>query len=130
VSTPVFIDSFYAADLLHVSQEAVLDLISEGRLQTYGGRASNPFLRSAEVIALAPSLPAPPDAEPPRRVKSATSRVRQRITADARWSDIAEDDIRDWARRTDAPARQAARTAAAGAIDKLNMLLRLLDEEC
>lgn len=128
MSTPVFIDSFYAADLLRVTQDAVLDMVAQGKLKTYGGRSSNPFLRSADVLALAPAAP-PEEAESaPRRTKSASSRVRQRITADARWSDIGEEDLRDWAGRTDAAGRQAARTAATGAKAKLELLLQILDE--
>jgi len=130
MATPAFIDAAYAADSLHVPLDTVLDLVRDGRLRTYGGRASNPFLRSAEVAALADQLGlgAAEQQEPPRRVKSASVRVQQRITADARWGDISEEDIRDWARRADPLRRQAARTAAGTARERLDMLLRALDE--
>jgi hypothetical protein len=126
--TPAFIDSVHAAELLGVSQDAVLDLVKEGKLHTFGGRASNPFLRSAEVMALAPQLTTGEPSPQPKRVKSASARVRQRLTADARWSDVSEDDIRDWAGRTDAAGKQAARKAATAARERLALLLRVLDE--
>ena len=129
MSMPVFIDSVHAAELLQISQDTVLDLVSEGKLRTYGGKAANPFLRSADVMALAPQLGVS-DMEPqPKRVKSASARVRQRIMADARWSDVSEEDIKDWARRTDPASKQAARKAAVTARERLLTLLRVLDEQ-
>lgn len=127
---PVFIDAAGAADILHLPLDAVLDLISEGRLNTYGGKAANPFVRSAEVSVLAAELGTGSEAgdETPRRVKSASARVQTRITADSRWSEITPDDIGDWARRADFAKRQAACTAATTAIDRLQRLLRALDE--
>jgi hypothetical protein len=128
MTTPAFIDSVHAAEMLGLSQDAVLDLVKEGKLRTFGGRGNNPFLRSADVMALAPQV-RPADAGPqPKRVKSASARVRQRVTADARWSDVTEADIRDWAARTDAPGRQAARKAANTARERLELLLRILNE--
>jgi hypothetical protein len=115
--------------MLHLSQDAVLDLIAEGKLRTYGGKASNPFVRSAEVAALASDVAALEAEEQPRRVKSASARVRQRLTADSRWSEISEDDIRDWARRSDPAGRQAARKAAVTARERLQAVLRILDEQ-
>lgn len=128
MSTPVFIDAIHAAELLHVTQDAVLDLVSEGKLRTYGGRTGNPFMRSADVMALAPELGVDAESEPPRRVKSASARVRARLTADSRWAEIAEADIRDWARRADPSTRQAARKSAVTARERLETVLRVLDE--
>jgi hypothetical protein len=128
VSTPVFIDTAYAADMLHLSVDAVLDLVRAGKLRPYGGRAPNYFFRSADVASLVPELGVPPEAEAPRRVKSASARVQARITADARWAEIGEDDIRDWAVRADPARRQAARKAAVTAKDRLEIVLRLLNE--
>src|SRR5579872_3541326 len=122
-----FIDSVLAAEFLHVSQDTVLDWISEGRLRAFGGKPSNPFLRSADVAAMASELGISPG-EPARRIKSASARVQARLTADARWSDVSDDDIRDWARRADAARRQAARAAALAARQRLEMVLRALDE--
>jgi hypothetical protein len=129
MSTPVFIDAVHAAEMLRISQDAVLDLVTEGKLRTYGGKASNPFLRSAEVVALVGELAPAEDEVQPRRVKSASARVRQRLTADSRWSEITEDDMRDWASRSDPTARQAARKAAVTARERLQILLQILDEQ-
>lgn len=128
---PTFIDAAYAADTLHVPLDAILDLVRDGRLRTYGGRASNPFLRSADVAALASELGlgADVEAEAPRRVKSPSARVQQRITADARWGDVSEEDIRDWASRADDARLHAARKAARTAIERLSFLLQVVDEK-
>jgi hypothetical protein len=129
MTMPAFIDAVHAAELLRVSQDAVLDLVKEGKLHPFGGRAGNPFLRSAEVMALASQLGVDEAGPQPRRVKSASARVRTRLTADARWADVTEDDIRDWAARTDAAGKQAARKAARTARERLETVLRVLDEE-
>ncbi len=127
---PVFIDAAGAAEMLRMPLDAVLDLIHEGRLRTFGGKAANPFVRSADVAALAAELGVgTAEATEPKRVKSASARVQTRLTADARWAEVSESDIRDWARRTDAARRRAGKTAATTAIDRLQAVLRALDEE-
>lgn len=123
-----FVDATVAAEALHVSPDTVLDWIKEGRLKTYGGRPSNPFLRSRDVAELAQSLGLPADAEPARRTRSASARVQTRLTADSRWSEIGEQELREWASRVDAARRQAARVVIAGAGQRLDMLARILDE--
>lgn len=130
MATPTFIDAAYAAETLHVPVEMLLDLVGQGRLRTYGGRSSNPFLRSAEVAALAEELElgAGQDAGAARRVKSPSTRVQQRITADARWGDITESDLREWVARADAPRRQAAAKAARNAVQRLEALLQMLEK--
>jgi hypothetical protein len=131
VSTPIerfaFVDSVHAAEFLHVSQEAVLDMISGGRLRTFGGKPSNPFLRSTDIAALAEELGVSNE-EAPRRTKSPTARVQTRLTADARWADIGEDDLREWAARADDARRSGARAAAQVARQRLDLLLHILDE--
>jgi hypothetical protein len=131
VSSPLarfaFVDSVHAAEVLHVTQDAVLDWIDAGKLKAYGGKPTNPFLRSSDVAALAAELGVSDD-EPPKRSKSASAKVQQRVTADARWSDVSIDEIRDWARRADSARRQAARTAALTARQRLDNLLSILEE--
>jgi hypothetical protein len=126
---PPFIDAAYAADMLHVPLDTVLDWIAAGTLTPYGGRAGNPFLRSRDVLAVAAQLGLDrQEAESPKRVKSASARVQQRLTADARWTDVSDDDIRDWAVRADEARRAAARKAASAALQRLQVVLRVLDE--
>lgn len=131
MSTPLtrfaFIDAVHAAELLRVSTERVLDWIAAGKLKAYGGKPSNPFLRSADVAALIDELGVAEDT-PVRRTKSASAKVQARLTADARWGDVSEDDIKEWAARADPARRQAARTAAMTARDRLETVLRALDE--
>jgi hypothetical protein len=122
-----FIDAVHAAEILHVSQDTIVDWVATGKLKAYGGKPGNPFLRSNDVAMLMRELGVQGE-ESPRRVKSATARVQQRLTADARWSDVGDEEISEWARRADPPRRQAARTAAATAIQRLERVLLVLDE--
>lgn len=127
---PVFIDAAGAAEVLRMPLDTVLDLIHEGRLRTFGGKAANPFVRSADVAALAAELGVGSgEAAEPKRVKSASARVQTRLTADARWADITESDIRDWVRRVDPARRQAGKIAATTAIERLRSVLRAIEEE-
>lgn len=127
---PVFIDAAGAAEMLRMPLDAVLDLIREGRLRTFGGKSANPFVRSADVSVLAAELGVQTgEAAEPKRVKSASARVQTRLTADARWADVSDSDIRDWAGRTDPSRRRAGKTVATTAIDRLQAVLRALDEE-
>jgi hypothetical protein len=122
-----FIDAVIAAEVLHVTQDTVLDWVKEGKLTAYGGKPSNPFFRSADVAALVAQLGVTDDT-PVRRTRSPSARVQTRITADARWSDISIDDIRDWARRAEGSRRQAARSVAVAARQRLDKLIEILDE--
>lgn len=122
-----FVDATHAAEVLHVSQEQVVEWIEAGRIQSYGGKPSNPFVRSADVAAIIAELGIDAE-EPPKRTKSASARVQQRLTADSRWSDLSEADIREWVRRAEPVRRQAARTAAMHAVGKLQALLRALND--
>lgn len=131
MSTPLerfaFVDATHAAEVLHVSQEQVVDWVEEGRLRSYGGKPGNPFLRSADIAALLATLGVEQDLSG-KRPKSATARVQQRLTADSRWSDLSESDIREWVRRADPTRRQAARKTAMNAVGKLQALLRALND--
>lgn len=122
-----FVDSVHAAEFLGMTREDVLDLIASGRLRPFGGKPSNPFVRSADIAALAQELGVQPEAAP-KRAKSPIARVQQRLTADARWADIGEDDLRTWVARSDDTRRAGARSAALVAKQRLDTLLRLLDE--
>lgn len=126
---PPFVDSVHAAEMLRLSPEAVLDMIKAGDLRAYGGKVSNPILRSSDIQKLMQELGTDAGEDiSPKRVKSATARVQTRLTADSRWSDISESELRDWAARADPVPRQAARKAAGSARDKLTLLLAILDD--
>jgi hypothetical protein len=129
MSTPPFVDAAHAAQMLHVTTEVVLDLVKSGKLRRFGGRPDNPFVRSADVAALATELGVQQVEEPPKRVKSASARVQSRLTADSRWADVSAGDIREWAARAEPARRQAARKAAILALQQLEIVLRVLDDE-
>ena len=114
--------------MLRVSPDAVLDMVKDGKLRPYGGRAPNFFFRSADVAALVPSSDVQADVQLPKRIKSASARVQTRLTADARWIEVGEADIRDWAARADAARLQAARKAAEIAKERLETVLQVLAE--
>ena len=114
--------------MLRVSPDAVLDMVKDGKLRPYGGRAPNFFFRSADVAALVPASDVQADVQAPKRIKSASARVQTRLTADARWIEVGEADIRDWAARADAARLQAARKAAEIAIERLETVLQVLAE--
>ncbi len=122
-----FIDSVHAAEILHVTQDTILDWVADGRLRPFGGKPTNPFVRSSDVANLLEELGITAD-EPPKRTKSASAKVQTRLTADSRWSDISDTEIADWASRADVSRRQAARVAATNAIARLSTLLSVLDE--
>lgn len=128
VSTPVFIDSLHAAETLGVTSDVILDWIATGRLRRFGGKPDNPFLRAADVAALAAELGVVKEEAAPRRVKSGSARVQARLTADSRWSEVGPEDIRDWAQRAEPARRQAGRKAAEVARQRLEDVLRVLDE--
>lgn len=131
MSTPIerfaFVDSVHAAEYLHTTQDAVLDMIAAGRLRSFGGKPSNPFVRSADVSALASELGITNDEEP-KRTKSPVARVQTRLTADARWADVGESDIREWVKRADDARRAGARSAVIVARQRLDLLAQILDE--
>jgi hypothetical protein len=119
-----FVDSVIAAEVLHATQDAVLDWVRDGTLKAYGGKPSNPFLRSKDVGALIEKLGIVE--EEPKRTKSPTAKVQTRITADARWSDVSVDDIYLWVSRADESRRQAAKSAAETAQHRIATLLTAL----
>jgi hypothetical protein len=125
---PPFIDAVHAAELLRVSPDVVLDWIVEGKLKPFGGKASNPILRTVQVQALVEELGIVDEEVPAKRVKSASARVQTRLTADSRWSEIGDEEIKDWATRADPARRQAALKAATTAHEKLSLVLRVLTE--
>jgi hypothetical protein len=130
MSTPLppFIDTVHAAELLRVSPDEVLDWVAEGKLRPFGGKSSNPILRSTDVQALIQELGINLEESPPKRVKSASARVQARLTADSRWSEIGEDEILEWARRAEPARRQAAARTVKTAHEKLQIVLRTLGE--
>lgn len=131
MSTPLtrfaFIDALHAAEMLHVTQDTVVDWVAAGKLRSYGGKANNPFLRSGDVASLMGELGVGLD-EPPKRTKSAFAKVQTRLTADSRWSEVTDDDIGDWAARADPSRRQAARQTVLAARRRLDAVIRSLDE--
>lgn len=128
MAAPKFIDVAYAAEMLHVSRDAILDMVRSGGLKPYGGRAPNYFFRSADVDGLVTELGVKPEEQSPKRIKSASARVQARLTADARWAEVAAPEIREWVAHAEPARREAARKSAITARERLDVVIQLLDE--
>ncbi len=120
-----FVDATFAAEMLGVGLDRILQLVADGRLKTYGGRERNPFLRTADITALAEEIGQPLKvAEPSKRqADNPVKRVSLRIRADARWNQVSEADIDAWVREADESSKQAAGKVAAASIAKLKQLM-------
>jgi hypothetical protein len=125
-----FIDAVHAAELLGVDRADILEWIRQGRLASYGGKEQNPFVRTTDIERLATELGYTLASEQPKRrgTQDPVKRVQLRITADARWANVAPEDIDHWVRSLDESARNAARQVAKTAIARLEYVLRLLSE--
>ena len=120
-----------AAELLGVQIADVLDWVAAGKLQTYGGKERNPFLRTTQVEELARELGRElgQPAAKRRQADNPVRRVELRIRADARWADIADSDFEAWVREQDTHALSAARHVAETARDRIGRLIELLDRQ-
>jgi hypothetical protein len=126
-----FIDATQAAELVGVPRSEVLDWIAQGRLASFGGKVQNPFVRRADLERLARDVGLTLHDEVPRgsRSKNPSRRVQLRITADARWSEVAPEDIEAWARELETVERIAARRVAETALARLQHVLDRLGEQ-
>jgi len=124
-----FVDASFAAEMLGVQTADVLDFITEGKLQAYGGKERNPFVRTAQVEQLARDLGRElgPPAPKRRAADNPVRRVELRLRADARWADIRDEDIEAWARDQDEHARAAARSVAETTGSRLARVIDILD---
>ena len=129
-SRPPFIDASFAADLLGLQTADVLDLVASGKLASLGGKDRNPFVRTAQVEALAKEMGR--DLSEPAAKKRATQnpvkRIELRLRHDARWSEVAEEDIAAWTRGLDDSSRQAARKVAEAAVNRLQLVLAATEQ--
>lgn len=125
-----FIDASFAAELLDVQTADILQWIAEGKLTAFGGKERNPFVRTAQVEALARELGREVK-QPSTKRRAADNPVRRvelRLRHDARWNDVSEADIEAWVRDSDQPSRGAARQVAEATLAKLRRLLEALEK--
>jgi hypothetical protein len=123
-----FVDATYAAELLGVQPADILDWIAAGRLQTFGGKERNPFVRTAQVEELARELGRDIN-QPPAKKRASQDPVRRielRLRHDSRWTDVTDADLQSWARGLDSYSRAAARQVATTALDRLKHVLAIV----
>lgn len=125
-----FIDTAFAAEMMGVPQSQILEWIAEGKLKSYGGKERNPFIRSADVEMLASELGRTLSTKKESRAaQNPVRRIQLRLRADARWNEVSETDIAEWARETDLSSRAAAAKVARAAIERLSALLAAVNEK-
>jgi len=125
-----FVDASFAAEILGVQTSDILDLIDSGRLKAYGGKERNPFVRTADVEALAGEL-GRETVQPPAKRRAADNPVRRielRLRADSRWADVTDDDLTAWIRLQDEHSVTAARKVAETAMARIGRLLEILGD--
>jgi hypothetical protein len=124
-------DTVEAAALLKSDRLAVLKYVEEGRLRTFGGKPGNPFLRSEDVLNLAAELQTDQDtAVDPKTIhrNDPVRKLRLRMQQDAKWPEVDEAAMRAWANELDLVSFNRMRQTARETIDRLQLLLTVLDE--
>ena len=132
--------------MLRTDRPTVLEYIRAGRLKTFGGKPGNPFLRTEQVEQLAAEFHAArtdadaeeADAEAaadlppldPRTVhrNDPVRNVNLRISGDTKWASVDERAIRLWAAELPPFRRDKMREVARDTIQRLNLLMAVLDE--
>lgn len=131
---PAFMDSVEAASILRTDRLAVLKYVETGKLRTFGGKPGNPFVRTEDVDRLAQELAVEELTEtPPASPKTVhrndpVRKIRLRIQQDAKWPEVDEAAIRAWANEIDPISYGRMRQVAVDAIERLQTLIRVLDE--
>ncbi len=128
-----FMDATEAAANLRTDRLGVLKLIEEGRLKTFGGRPTNPFVRSEEVARLAQELlgeTAEQGSLDPKTVhrNDPVRKLKLRIQQDAKWPEVDETAIRAWAGELDPISYNRMKKVAHDAIERLQLVIKVLDE--
>lgn len=136
-----FVDEGEAVRRLGVTRDTILALVRDGRLRAYPGVGKGHFFKAGDLDALArelhPPTPEAPSSDEAGNVSATTPKrpqhdpaykVHLRLTADLKWYDLTDDDLRAWVRelRPDAYERQRANIAAV--IARLERLRELMDE--
>jgi hypothetical protein len=127
-----FMDATEAAAHLKTDRLAILDYIKQGKLKTFGGKPSNPFVRTEDVLKLAEELQIATEEEAidPKNVhrNDPVRKVKLRIQQDAKWTEVDEAAIRAWAVELDKISYPRMRQVAVDAIAQLEKIMAILDE--
>lgn len=141
-----FLDDVDTQKLLDVDRVTFVELLRSGRLRPVSSQGSIQFFRAGDVAKLraelhpepsAPTDETPPEPTPtaegtPRAKKTKAQdpamRVHQRLTADLKWYDISDDDLRAWVAQLDPEGYSRRRTHATFLIERMQHIIALLDE--
>jgi excisionase family DNA binding protein len=139
-----FMDAGEVTRRLKIDRLTLDQWIRDGRIKAYRGVGKDSFFKTAEVEALYKELhpeaaiadesanAAAPSAQPMqlgvRKKQDAQMRVYQRLLSDAKWYDISEADIREWARQLAPDGFERNKKNALHAIQKLQYAVTLIEE--
>lgn len=137
-----FLDESEAFRRLGVDHATLLALVREGRLRAYPGVGKGSFFKAGDLDKLArelhPQAAEPPaseeptpgvvDAAPKRPQHDPAYKVHLRLTADLKWYDLKDDDLRAWVRELHPEGYTRQRTNITAVIARLQRLLALMDE--
>jgi hypothetical protein len=138
-----FLDESEAVRRLGVDHDTLLSLVRTARLRAYPGVGKGSFFKVGDLDTLARELhppaaeqPAPDEtpesaatpAAPKRPQHDPAYKVHLRLTADLKWYDLSDDDLRTWVRELHPEGYERQRTNITSVITRLNRLLALLDE--
>lgn len=144
-----FMDASEVARRLKIDRLTLDQWIRDGRIKAYRGVGKDSFFKTAEVEALYGELypetsvaaaiaadesesAAAPSSQPlqlgVRKKQDAQMRVYQRLLADAKWYDVSESEIREWARQLAPDGYDRNKKNALHAIQKLQYAVSLIEE--
>ncbi len=140
-----FIDAGEAARILGIDRVTLDQWVRDGRIKPHRGVGREAFFRTSEVEALYNELhPSVELAEavaadesdsageevkgPVRKKQDPQMRVYLRLQADAKWYDIAEEDIRAWFQQLAPDGYERNKRNAEHTIEKLQYLVSLIEE--
>lgn len=140
-----FVDAGEAARILGIDRVTLDQWVREGRLKSHRGVGRELFFRTADIEALNIELhPSPELAEavaaderesedagakaPVRKKQDPQMRVYLRLQADAKWYDVADEDIRIWFQQLAPDGYERNKRNAEHTIKKLQYLVSLIEE--
>lgn len=139
-----FMDAGEVTRRLKIDRLTLDQWIRDGRIKAYRGVGKDSFFKTAEIEALYKELHpeaavvdesanvAAPSGQPMqlgvRKKQDGQMRVYQRLLADAKWYDISDADIREWARQLAPDGFERNKKNALHAIQKLQYAVSLIEE--
>jgi hypothetical protein len=141
-----FIDLPSSAERLGITRNELLQLVDEGRIRPFSGKGQQSVFRASDVERLAQELkparieleagtaeiaPAEDEAAPgerrrPRR-RDPIKLIGTRLSMDARWAEISNQDISTWLDALEPVQFERVRKVSTLAIERLQRVLAMMD---